>query len=105
MSGYNAFDRFQIIQSGYKSYINLRNKEKEGVPPFYQSKYFQQLKRKHDKHDKINNWYKCSSSSAKPKPKHMLSGFSSVFFVPSLVFMAHCVIFTVYSVMYADCFV
>ena len=32
---------------------------------------------------KLNNWYKLSSSSAKPNPKPMLTGFSSVFFVPS----------------------
>ena len=76
MSGYNAYDRYQIIISGYTNYNNLRDKELKGLRPFYRNKNFQRSDRKALKFQKKTDWFKNSN-------KNRVHNFKSVFFVPS----------------------
>ena len=39
MSGYNEFDRLQILKSSFNSYDRLRMKEEKGIRPFYRNRY------------------------------------------------------------------
>ena len=76
MSGYNSYDRHQIIQSGYKNYEKLLSKAEKGLRPFYRNHNFEKIARKREKSKKKNSWFN-------KKGKVGADKFSSVFFVPS----------------------
>ena len=77
ISGYNKYDRYQILKSGYNSYEKLRKKEDEGIRPFFRNRDFNRDKRKEEKKNKKNKWFQTKNS------KENESQFSSVFFVPA----------------------
>ena len=81
ISGYNSFDRYQILQSGFNCYEKLRSKVDNGSRPFYRNRHFEKRKRKYEKLEKKTSWFtkKASGTRGPPSP----SPFSSVFFVPS----------------------
>ena len=76
MSGYNEYDRFQILRSGMNSYQRLRSEEEKGLRPFYRPRSFDHTKRKEEKQNEKKTWYKRNSRNNVGKK------FSSVFFVP-----------------------
>ena len=73
MSGYNEFDRLQILKSGFNSYDKLKMKEEKGIRPFYRNRYLHRSERGKKKAEEKHNWYN------KNNPKK----YSSVFFVPA----------------------
>ena len=77
ISGYNSFDRYQILQSGFNCYEKLRSKVDNGSRPFYRNRHFEKRKRKYEKLEKKTSWFTKKASAPSPSP------FSSVFFVPS----------------------
>ena len=74
ISGYNEYDRLQILKSGINAYENLRSKEEDGKRPFFRSREYNATERKREKKDKKTNWFKKSKTN---------NQYSSVFFVPS----------------------
>ena len=46
LSGYNELERLNILQGGFKTYENLKLKEKKGLRPFYRSNQFMKEERK-----------------------------------------------------------
>ena len=70
-SGYTERDRHEILKSGIKRYENLRQKEEDGVRPFFRNRNFEKNKRKEDKENKRSNWFKNTTNRYK-----------TVFFVP-----------------------
>ena len=72
LSGYNEKERYTILQGGFKTFNNLKEKEAKGDRPFYRPSSFRNVDRKRGKNDKKTNWYK-------KKDKH----FKSVIFVES----------------------
>ena len=57
-SGYSKFDRLKIIKGGFKTYNNLKEKEKLGKRPFYRPPDMRNKDRKGSKENKESNWYK-----------------------------------------------
>ena len=57
LSGYNEKERKNILTCGINTYNKLRNKETLGIRSFYRS-YEEQKKYRHDKKDKVNNWFR-----------------------------------------------
>ena len=56
MSGYNCYDRYQILTSGYNHFEKLKAKAEHGLRPFYRNKNFQKTERKREKSNKKTNW-------------------------------------------------
>lgn len=64
-SGYTHSDRIEILKSGINSYNKLKQKEKDGIRPFYRSKEFEINKRKAENKDKKANWFSKDEKSFK----------------------------------------
>ena len=64
-SGYTHSDRIEILKSGINSYNKLKQKEKDGIRPFYRSKEFEINKRKAENKGKKANWFSKDEKSFK----------------------------------------
>ena len=65
ISGYNSFDRYQILQSGFNCYEKLRSKVDNGSRPFYRNRHFEKQKRKYEKLEKKTSWFTKKSSGTR----------------------------------------
>ena len=70
-SGYNEFDRHEILKSGITRYESLRKREDEGLRPFFRNRLFRRTERDNEKVMKKTNWFKQKNNK-----------FTTVFFVP-----------------------
>ena len=58
ISGYNEDDRLKVLQSAINTHNKLKQKEKTDQRPYFRDKNYEKHKRKIQKLNKKNNWYR-----------------------------------------------
>ena len=60
LSGYSEQERYNVLNSGWKTYKNLKAKEQRGLRPFYRNNSFNKNERTVEKLNKKSNWFRKS---------------------------------------------